>query len=180
MLIDTIRSAHLEARKSRDTVATQLLTTLLGEATSISEGEYAAALKASPDAETVTVPITDEKVTATITKFLKNAKQARDLYEQEFERVMGHGSDDGKTRLLSEANRVFMDNIVPKMRQADREIIILSGFLPKQLTEDELRGVIESFKAANPDANMGAVMAYLKNEFAGLYDGKLASQIAKG
>lgn len=199
MLIDQIKSAQLEARKTRDTVAAQLLTTLIGEATMVTDAEYAAAEKAAVAAETpeerdarrasgdgmvvppikVTVPITDEKVSATVTKFLKNAKQARDLYEQEFERVMGHGSRDGKTRLLSEEGRAFMEGIVPKMRQADREIEILTGFLPKQLTEDELREVIVKFKSVNPDANVGAVMGHLKAEYAGLYDGKKASEFAR-
>jgi uncharacterized protein YqeY len=180
MLIEQIRAAQLEARKTRDTVAASLLTTLIGEATTVTEAEYAAALKDAPEGATVTVPITDEKVTATVTKFLKNAKQARDLYEQEFERVMGHGSRDDKTRLLTEEGRVFMEGIVPKMRRADREIQILESFLPKQMNEEELRAVIEHFKAANPGANVGAIMGHLKAEFAGLYDGKLASQIAKG
>ena len=179
MLIDRIRADHLEARKSRDIVATSLLTTLIGESTTVTEAEYAAALKASDDG-TATVAITDEKVMATITKFLKNLKQTRDLYEQEFERVMGHPSNDMKTHPLSEDGRVFMENMVPKMRQVDREIEILTAFMPKQMTEDELRAAIEHFKAANPGANMGAIMGYLKAEFAGLYDGKMASQIAKG
>lgn len=53
---------------------------------------------------------------------------------------------------------------------------ILQPYLPKQLTEGELTDII---KASGTD-NMGKAMGYLKQNYAGLYDGKLASTIAKG
>jgi hypothetical protein len=199
-LIAKLKADQLEARKSRDTVAATLLTTLLGEASMVTEDEFKAAEAVALKAESVedrdarrasgdgfvvppipvTVPITDEKVIATITKFLKGAKSNAELLEKEFERAMGHPSTDGKTRLLEDGQREFMANIVPKMRATDREIEILTSYLPKQMTEDELREAVSTFKAANPDANMGVIMAHLKTNFAGLYDGKMASQIAKG
>jgi len=180
MLIEKIKADQLEARKARDTVAATLLSTLLGEASSVSEEEFKAAAAKTPEGETVVVPITDEKVTATVTKFLKGAKQTAELLEAEFTRVLGHSSSDGKTYLMKDGDREFMEGIVPKMRATDREIAILSGYLPKQMTNYELADAINAFKAANPDANMGAIMAHLKANFAGLYDGKAASQIAKG
>ena len=47
MLIDRIRADQLAARKARDSVAAGLLTTLIGEATSVSEEEFKAAAEAA-------------------------------------------------------------------------------------------------------------------------------------
>ena len=169
-LLEQIKADQLTARKTKDTVATALLTTLIGEATKVSDEEF----------KKGQVEITDEKVIVTIKKFLKGAEETKARLDAEFTRVMGHGPDDGKTRTLSEEGRAFMEGIVPKMRTTEREIAILNGFLPQQMDEFQLREAIDAFKAANPDANMGGIMAHLKANYAGLYDGKLASQIAKG
>ena len=164
MLIDKIRADQLAARKARDSVAAGLLTTLIGEATSVSEEEFEKARAAAEAARadggagsvgslTVTVPITDEKVTATIARFLKNARTNRELI------------------LTSDAGSL------PKI---EREIGLLGAYLPQQMTEAQLRAAIALFKRDNPGVGVGAVMAFLKANHAGLYDGKLASQLAKG
>lgn len=64
-------------------------------------------------------------------------------------------------------------------QEAEAEAKIIEGFLPKQLSAEELESIISTFKNSNPSANMGAVMAYLKGSFGGQYDGKLASEIVK-
>lgn len=59
---------------------------------------------------------------------------------------------------------------------------ILDMFLPKQLTATELTEIVSGFVAANGIANpkgTGLVMSMLKEQYAGLYDGKLASDIVK-
>jgi uncharacterized protein YqeY len=61
----------------------------------------------------------------------------------------------------------------------EREIEILKGYLPKQMDEHELKAEIENFLKTAPAAAMKDVMAYLKEKFAGLYDGKKASDITK-
>ena len=48
------------------------------------------------------------------------------------------------------------------------------------MTESELRKVIDDFRAQNPDANVGTIMAHLKTNFGGQYDGKTASALARG
>lgn len=64
-------------------------------------------------------------------------------------------------------------------QEAEAEAKIIEGFLPKQLSPEELESAISEFKNANPSANMGAVMAHLKANFGGQYDGKIASEIVK-
>lgn len=59
------------------------------------------------------------------------------------------------------------------------EIAVIEEFLPKQLSEEELKSELENFKASNDGANMGLAMKHLKEKFPNQYDGKLASSLAK-
>lgn len=84
---------------------------------------------------------------------------------------------------LDETIRVLGDND-PRTAIALAEKRTLEAFLPKQLTEDELRteinGIVAGLQATGVDnPKMGDVMKFLKLRFDGLYDGKLASTIIK-
>lgn len=62
----------------------------------------------------------------------------------------------------------------------EREILYM--FLPKQLSVDELKEIISGFVATNGIAGpkgTGLVMKMLKEQYEGLYDGKIASDIIK-
>ena len=95
----------------------------------------------------------DEEIRDVVAKFVKNAKA-----------TLEHLKAGGNAERIAEV---------------ELEISILSEFLPKQLTEAELGEVISNFKAANPGANVGMIMGHLKANYAGLYDGKSASALAK-
>lgn len=62
---------------------------------------------------------------------------------------------------------------------AECEIMILNEWLPKQLEKNQLTLIISNFFEQNSDCNMGHVMSYLKTNYSGRYDGKLASAIVK-
>lgn len=57
----------------------------------------------------------------------------------------------------------------------EAENVILRGFIPKQLTSDELRAIIVAMNATN----IGKIMQQLKAAHDGEYDGKMASSIAR-
>ena len=62
------------------------------------------------------------------------------------------------------------------------ELSILNGYLPKQLTEVELLDILN--KEAKTQgykmmSDMGKMMSFLKNNYGGLYDGKVASTLVK-
>jgi uncharacterized protein YqeY len=59
------------------------------------------------------------------------------------------------------------------------EIAVLESFLPKQLSSDELERMIVEMKSSNTALTLPLVMKHLKENFAGKYDGKLASEAAK-
>lgn len=99
--------------------------------------------------------VTDAEVVQMIKKFIKN---------------------------LDETIRALGDND-PRTLAALGEKNTLESFLPKQLSEDELKGHIHAIHAGlvthEGKADMGSIMKMLKTRFDGLYDGKLASQLIK-
>ena len=63
-----------------------------------------------------------------------------------------------------------------------KEIEIINQFLPKQLSEDEIRIIIEKFFSDNNISSikeMGKIMGYLKSNHAGNIDMSVAGKIAK-
>lgn len=61
------------------------------------------------------------------------------------------------------------------VEQLTAENTVLDKFVPKQLSEDELRVIIADMRLNN----LGEIMQQLKAEHSGNYDGKLASGIAR-
>lgn len=161
-LIERIKADQLTARKTNDKVASGALSALLSEASMVGKN---AGNRAS----------NDEEVVATIKKFIKNAELTSAALDDKFEKRMGFPKNDSKTRILEEANRLFMEEIVPQMRAIEREISILNDYLPSQLEEATIRGII----AESAFSTMGDVMKYFKEHYTGRYDGKLVSSIAK-
>lgn len=93
---------------------------------------------------------TDAEAIQVIKKFVKNAQD-----------VMKNSPDN------SAAHEV-----------AFKEIEIYNEFLPKQMTEDELRDEIKKFIELG-SKNIGMIMGGLKTMYDGQYDGAMASKIAK-
>ncbi|HET8685875.1 MAG TPA: GatB/YqeY domain-containing protein [Methanosarcina sp.] len=134
-LFAQIKKDQLEARKSKDGVASSLLTTLIGEAGAVGKKER----NGDP---------TDSEVTATIKKFIKNIDE-----------------------LLTHSPGNF---------QAISEKAILVRYLPKQLTETEIRHIIQQEKFDFTDKKVtGVVMGFFKTNYEGQYDAKIVSQLIK-
>lgn len=155
-LLDELRADQLVARKANDRLKADLLTTLIGEATQITTEEFKRGV----------TDVTDEKVAATVAKFLKNTKLTLENLSSERARLIEAGGDASK--------------VDQRAKAAETELAILSAYGPKQMTEAELRAAIDDFRAKNPDANVGSIMAHLKTSFGGQYDGKMASALARG
>jgi len=98
---------------------------------------------------------TDEECLAVIKKFYDNAKETATLLEFK----------------------------VPAASNFISEMSILSDLLPKQLSDAELATEIKNIISDNGlvgAKSLGTIMAKLKAKFNGSYDGKKASEIAKG
>lgn len=85
--------------------------------------------------------------------------------------------------------RKFLKNLsqtIPHLERSGDEVALakanaergaLEAYLPKQLTEAELEAIVKPKVAAGE--NMGVIMKALKVEYAGRFDGQLASSIVK-
>lgn len=97
---------------------------------------------------------TDDEAVKIVKKFIKNAED-----------TISFGEKAGKDVSASKA-----------------EVEVLNKYLPKQLSEAELEIIIKGIVGNLPENNAkmtGVVMAELKVNYGGQYDGKLASQIVK-
>lgn len=97
-------------------------------------------------------PLNDTEAIAIVKRFLKNNAEAL----APLEGLGGEAVEAARAKLI-----------------AERELY--ESLLPKQMTAEE----IEAFARERKDKGIGGIMAALKAERAGLYDGKLASEIAK-
>jgi uncharacterized protein YqeY len=94
--------------------------------------------------------VLDAEVVATIKKFIKNIDET----------IKALGADDKRAQ------------------DAMDEKVVLEHFLPKQLSEAELRAYVQEI-ILTEGANMGKIMGVLKSRFDGMYDGKMASSVVK-
>ena len=113
----------------------------------------AAILQVEKDSQKV---LNDDEICAIVAKEVKKRKESAKEYE-----------DAGREDIA--------DNL-------KKEIEILSKYLPEQLTEEEIRKMVEDAivesGAASP-RDMGKVMSILRPKTAGKADGKLVSDIVK-
>lgn len=64
-------------------------------------------------------------------------------------------------------------------KKTEREIIVLSEYMPKQLDEATVKGYIQDIIAATPGVNAGLVMKELSPKIKGQFDSKLANELVK-
>lgn len=64
------------------------------------------------------------------------------------------------------------------VQQNEQEIALLQGYLGAQLSEAELRSLIEGLIASG-QTNIGAIMGALNKDHKGKFEGKAASEIVK-
>jgi uncharacterized protein YqeY len=103
---------------------------------------------------------TDDEVIATVKRFVKGLEECLSAVRKN----------------VTPENKVSINTALMK---ANFELYVLTEYLPKQLTENDLKLIVSTFLTASPDSNMGAVMKYFKEKHAGQYDGGLLSKIVK-
>lgn len=137
---------------------------------------------------------------ASLKEALKGAMKAKDkisldtirsvLTEIQYEEMQKSIEELGATECLQVVQREVKKRLeaIQFEEQAGRaeqkaklqaEIAVLESFLPKQLSSDELEKIIVHLKESTPGLALNLVMKHLKDNYAGQYDGKSASEIAK-
>ncbi len=102
----------------------------------------------------------------------------------------GELSADVEMKILTKAAKQRRDSLeIYKTQNRDdlarveqAELTIIEEFLPKQLTEEELRAKIQEIATrvgASVPSDMGKVMGIASKELAGLADGKVVSAMVK-
>jgi hypothetical protein len=61
----------------------------------------------------------------------------------------------------------------------EQEVAVLESYLPKQMSEDEIRTAIASIISQADKPNIGVIMKRFKENHAGLYDGATVQKLAK-
>jgi hypothetical protein len=94
------------------------------------------------------------------------------------------GNDDGKRESTDDeviaTIKKFLKNANETIRikhsiRLEYEIDTLSGYLPRQMTEERIREVVVKLNATN----IGQVMQHFKADYGGRYDGGVVSRIAR-
>ena len=103
--------------------------------------------------------VDDQAVIGMIKKYLKN----NEIILEAVKRVPGRSPEEVSTQSES-------------IYRTTKEIEVLNSFLPQQLSEQELKDILKTLSQRPDFPNW---MKFLKANFAGLYDGKVAAEIFK-
>ena len=101
--------------------------------------------------------VTDEEIGIIVQKEVKKRRESRPDFE-----------------------KALRNDIVESL---NKEIEVLNKYLPKQLTEEEIKALITnaiSETGASNARDMGKVMQFIKPEIQGKADGKIVSELVKG
>lgn len=151
MLYKLILDDYNKARVDRAQIETRLLSTLIGDAQTKAKNRGVEFLS-------------DQDMVALVKSYIANIRTTTEAL----------GSNEGTEYDPDRVHSLFVMNY---------ELSVLSGYLPKQLSEPELTTIITDYvnakKLEGAKVTLGDVMAYLKGYYAGQYDGKVASTIAK-
>jgi uncharacterized protein len=111
----------------------------------------------------------------TAAKNLKVERRGADLGEADLVQLVRREmrQRDEAEEFASKAGR---DDVV-EQNQAERRL--LEGYVPALLAPNELEAIVRDVVAALPAPAIGAVMSALRERYAGRFDGKQASEIAK-
>jgi uncharacterized protein YqeY len=92
---------------------------------------------------------------------------------------------NGKVEVTDEAITSMVKKLIDSIKESGEdngEIAILEVYLPQQMTELNITETVVEYMAMHKldsPKEMGKVMGYFKQNFAGTYDGKLLSGIVK-
>ena len=126
-----------------------------------------------------------------IKKDMMNAMKSGDTSKRDILRVLmgeiqrNEQSTGGKLELTDSDITKLVKKMVENIKQTngdDNEVVILSEYLPKSLSESELESVIGFHISENGYStmkDMGTIMKFLSESYPSQYDGKLASTIIR-
>jgi uncharacterized protein YqeY len=111
-------------------------------------------------------------------------------YIQELETSVGHNGDATDVEVLKIINKLVKQgkDAAEQYKSAGRtdiyeeeiqQVAVLEGYLPKQLSDDEISVEIDKVMVETGSINIGVLMKELNTRLAGRADGKTISRILK-
>ena len=115
---------------------------------------------------------------AVLNEEVATGKREEGLSDEEIEKVV---AKEVKKRI--ESAKIYRDNARPELAEPEeREMTILQGFLPTQMSEDEIRAIVQkkasALGVASP-ADMGRLIGAVKAELGNTADGSTIARIVK-
>ena len=115
---------------------------------------------------------------AILNEEVAQGKRDEGLSDADIEKVIAR---EAKKRV--ESAKVYRDNNRPELAEPEeQELVILQQYLPKQMTEDELRAIVKEkiteLGTTNP-AMMGQIIGAVKQTAGNAADGAVVAQIVK-
>jgi len=115
---------------------------------------------------------------AVLNEEVATGKREEGLSDEEIEKVV---AKEVKKRI--ESAKIYRDNARPELAEPEeREMAILQGFLPAQMSEDEIRAIVQqkasALGVASP-ADMGRLIGAVKLELGNTADGSTIARIVK-
>ena len=115
---------------------------------------------------------------AILNEEVAQGKRDEGLSDADIEKVIAR---EAKKRV--ESAKVYRDNNRPELAEPEeQELVILQQYLPKQMTEDELRAIVKEKIAelgATSPVMMGQVIGAVKQAAGNTADGAVVAQIVK-
>ncbi|MFY7928229.1 MAG: GatB/YqeY domain-containing protein [Oligoflexus sp.] len=128
-----------------------------------------------------------------VTEDIKNAMKAKDKVRLDALRMLKSAFIENNTSPKPKAESEVAIAHVKKLRDSmesypqgsaelDKiraEIDCLAEYLPKPMTRDEFKALVQDFVAQNPGADFAKVMKGVSGEIKGRFDGREASELIK-
>jgi uncharacterized protein YqeY len=102
------------------------------------------------------------------------------LIKSEIKANEGRGispTDENVIKVLNKMNKSLVESLAMGSIEAESEIKILNGYLPKLMSEDEIKREVENIISEGA-SNIGMVMGAFNKKFSGKADNKMVSKIA--
>ncbi|MBD66650.1 MAG: hypothetical protein CME62_15685 [Halobacteriovoraceae bacterium] len=101
--------------------------------------------------------------------FIENDTSKKPIAEEDI--VIGHA------KKIKDSLQLYQDG--PQKDEIQAELVVLAEYLPSQLSEDDVKQMIEDIKSSQDNPNMGSIMKELSGQIKGRFDGKKATELVK-
>lgn len=102
-----------------------------------------------------------------------------EITTQEKNLMISDLSDQGTFKILNKIAKGIRESVQSGVLDADVELEIIESFLPRQMSEQEIKTAVEQIIIETGLSEMGKVMSTFSSRYQGRADGKTASKIVR-